>query len=45
MRIIQKYLKKDICLQKISLEERQKIIDQMRLINMLDNQPNQPTKI
>ena len=45
MRIIQKYLKKDIYLQKISLEERQKIIDQMRLINMLDNQPNQPTKI
>ena len=44
MRIIQKYLKKDIYLQKISLEERQKIIDQMRLINMLDNQPNQPTK-
>ena len=31
-------------MRKISLEQRPKIIDQMRLINMLDNQPNEPTK-
>ena len=39
MRIIKKYLKKDICLQK-----KDKIVDEMRLINLLDNAPNQPTK-
>ena len=39
MRIIKKYLKKDICLQK-----KDKIVDEMRLINLLDNTPNQPTK-
>ena len=27
-----------------SPEERQNIIDEMRLINLLDNTPNQPTK-
>ena len=28
----------------VSPEERQNIIDKMRLINLLDNTPNQPTK-
>ena len=28
----------------VSPEERQNIIDEMRLINLLDNTPNQPTK-
>ena len=39
MRIIKKYLNKDMCLQK-----KDKIVDEMRLINLLDNTPNQPTK-
>ena len=28
----------------VSIEDRQKIIDEMRSINLLDNTPNQPTK-
>ena len=38
MRIIKKYLKKDASLQK------NENINEMRLINLLDNTPNQPTK-
>ena len=37
--MIKKHLKKDI-----SPEERQKIIDDQKIINLLDNTPNQPSK-
>ena len=36
---------KEICKERlITPEERQKIIDEMSLINFLENTPNQPTK-
>ena len=41
MRIIKKYLKKDIYLQK---KDRKLLMEYKKIINILDNTPNQPSK-